>query len=181
MWAKSEQSFCLFYTSIQDFFEENDDEVDGRSSSVSFRLSQANCSANFFFNRYYFIRAASFFSNSSHFIGSKYRKCLRYFLFSCSDLFFCIFDLVLISFLFSIGLTVILVCFHHFSFDLTKIEDLTAGTLNRWNSYLLGVSFKSKHSNYTFDLFYEVCNGAASFHNKKDHQEFQPTVLLRRE
>ena len=134
LWAKSEQYFCLFYTWIQDFFEENDDEVDGRSSSVSFRLSQANCSANFFFNRYYFIRAASFFSNSSHFIGSKYRKCLRYFLFSCSDLFFCIFDLVLISFLFSIGLTVILVCFHHFSFDLTKIEDLIAGTLNSWNS-----------------------------------------------
>ena len=90
-------------------FEENDDEVDGRSSSVSFWLSQANCSANFFFNRYSLIRAASFFLNLSCFFGSKY------FLFFCSDLFL-VASLILYSSPFLDRSYSNPVCFHHFFF-----------------------------------------------------------------
>ena len=69
LWAKWEKFFCLFYILIRICFKENDGEVHGRSSSVSFWQSKANGSVNFFFNRYLFISAASFFMKSSCFFG----------------------------------------------------------------------------------------------------------------
>ena len=108
-------------------FKENDDEVNGRSSSISFWVSQANCSTNVF-NWYSFTRAASFSWIHRAYLGVN-TSFFSLWSFSC-----CIFDLVLISAYFSICLTVILVCFHHFFFDLTMIEDLIAGKLSSWNT-----------------------------------------------
>ena len=108
-------------------FKENDDEVNGRSSSISFWVSQANCSTNVF-NWYSFTRAASFSWIHQAYWGVN-TSFFSLWSFSC-----CIFDLVLISAYFSICLTVILVCFHHFVFDLTMIEDLIAGKLSSWNT-----------------------------------------------
>ena len=78
LWVSGTSLSAIFILRFRICFEQNDDKVDGRASSVSFWFSKANCSANFFFNRYSFIRATSF---SSYFFGSKY------FLFSRSDLF----------------------------------------------------------------------------------------------
>ena len=108
-------------------FKDYDDEVNGRYSSISFWVSQGNCSANFF-NWYSFIRAASFSWIHRAYLGVN-TSFFSLWSFSC-----CIFDLVLISAYFSICLTVILVCFHHFVFDLTMIEDLIAGKLSSWNT-----------------------------------------------
>ena len=150
--------------------------MDGRSFFCFFSAVTSKLFSQLLLQRYSFIRAARFFLNSLYFFGSKY------FLFSRSDLFLAAslisysfpFSLGVIR----ENIALPRINCHTNLFGTVKTENLYRTTcsfldrfysnpclfspflfwfdddirLNSWNTQLLGASFKSKHSNYTFDL-----------------------------
>ena len=101
-------------------FEENYDEVDGRSSSFSFWLLQA-----LLLQPIFFYPCCLFFSGTDRAslgLTTTFFLALIFFLLLYSSPFF----------FFTIGLTVNLVCFHHLFLDMKTIEDSIARTLNFW-------------------------------------------------
>ena len=99
IWDKQKSGSALtaiFIFRFGNCFEENDDEVDGRSFFCFFSAVTSKLFSQLLLQRYSFIRAARFFLNSLYFFGSKY------FLFSRSDLFLAA-SLISYSFPFSLG------------------------------------------------------------------------------